>query len=420
MLRAAAGVLAGLGTGLAPLVWLPRPALAASAAPRVVVAGGGFGGVATASRLRVLDPRIEVVLVEPNERFFSAPATMDRLFDRVPGEAGHTREYRGLEGRGVRRVATRILAVDPHRRRVETDRGTLDYDALVLATGIAPDPATIEGLAAAGNLCPYERAALPALRAAIDGFEGGTVVVSVPPGVLKCPPAPYEFTLRLAESLAHRGVGAEIVLVDAWPSPQPDALGPALGDALLAAGVDYLGQDSVESVDPEAGEVTTGFGDRIPYDLLCLIPVLRPDPVVAALDLAAPGDHLAEVDPTTFRSARHPEVFVVGDGARHPYGYNAAAAVAAGHLCAAEIARSLAPPGGRPPAPPGETRVRTACYPYLDAEAALRLEVDFTARMQSEGLVLESETVAETTATVDNRRRRRAWEAGLLADLLDG
>ena len=40
---------------------------------RVAVVGGGYGGATAAKYIRMLDPSIEVVLIEPNEAFVSCP-----------------------------------------------------------------------------------------------------------------------------------------------------------------------------------------------------------------------------------------------------------------------------------------------------------------------------------------------------------
>src|SRR5262245_66290418 len=40
---------------------------------RVVVVGGGWGGATAAKYVRLADPTIEVVLLEPNKRFVSCP-----------------------------------------------------------------------------------------------------------------------------------------------------------------------------------------------------------------------------------------------------------------------------------------------------------------------------------------------------------
>ena len=65
---------AALAACAAPLFAQQAPALLpASKGRRVVVVGGGWGGLSAARQLRALAPELEVVLVERNPAFFSMP-----------------------------------------------------------------------------------------------------------------------------------------------------------------------------------------------------------------------------------------------------------------------------------------------------------------------------------------------------------
>ena len=70
---------------------------------RVVVVGGGYGGATAARYIRMLDPAIEVTLVEPNEAFVSCPIS-NMVLGGFRSMADITRPYTGLERRGVRVV----------------------------------------------------------------------------------------------------------------------------------------------------------------------------------------------------------------------------------------------------------------------------------------------------------------------------
>ena len=65
------------GAGLALLAAGCGPAIKGDFAPkagrRVVVIGGGWGGATAAKYVRLADPSIEVVLLEPNQQFVSCP-----------------------------------------------------------------------------------------------------------------------------------------------------------------------------------------------------------------------------------------------------------------------------------------------------------------------------------------------------------
>jgi len=68
-LRLASWAAVGTATGLARIASATRM----RAAPRVLVAGGGFAGAACALELRRLDPGIDVHLIDPIERYTTCP-----------------------------------------------------------------------------------------------------------------------------------------------------------------------------------------------------------------------------------------------------------------------------------------------------------------------------------------------------------
>ena len=55
-------------------------------APRVVICGGGWGGLTTAANLRKLAPQVEVVLIDRNPNFFSSPLSNMWLVGMLDGE----------------------------------------------------------------------------------------------------------------------------------------------------------------------------------------------------------------------------------------------------------------------------------------------------------------------------------------------
>ena len=63
----------GLGLGLAGCASTVTGDIAPKSGRRVVVIGGGWGGATAARYVRMVDPSIEVVLLEPNRDFISCP-----------------------------------------------------------------------------------------------------------------------------------------------------------------------------------------------------------------------------------------------------------------------------------------------------------------------------------------------------------
>src|SRR5262249_58002901 len=115
---------------------------------RVVVIGAGWGGATAARYVRMADPSIEVVLLEPGREFVSCPfsnlvlsglRTMDSL----------TRPYDRLRDPGIRIINEAATAIEPDTKRVRIGEGYLAYDRLVVAPGIDFLWEQIEGLPAA-------------------------------------------------------------------------------------------------------------------------------------------------------------------------------------------------------------------------------------------------------------------------------
>jgi sulfide:quinone oxidoreductase len=129
-------------------------------------------------------------------------------------------------------VSGELRAIDLANRRVEFDRESLAYDYLVVALGAELAPDAIPGLAAGAHTF-YTLAGATRLRAALDHVTGGTVAVVVSALPYKCPGAPHEGAMLLADFFRRRGRGDKVNVHLFTPEAQPmPVAGPALGDAV--------------------------------------------------------------------------------------------------------------------------------------------------------------------------------------------
>ncbi len=109
---------------------------ASSPAPRphVVILGGGFGGLAVARGLAATDARVTLVDRRNHHLFQPLLYQVATAGLSAPSIAAPLRQI--LRGQAnVTVLMDEALDVDLARRRVTLDQGTLDYDALVVATG---------------------------------------------------------------------------------------------------------------------------------------------------------------------------------------------------------------------------------------------------------------------------------------------
>jgi sulfide:quinone oxidoreductase len=275
---------------------------AARAPLRVVVAGGGVGGLETLVALRgLVGPRVALTLVVPEERF-----SVRALDGFEPFALGATRHHplaalaADLDADLLRDA---VAAVEPGERTVRLASGSrLAYDVLVLAVGASPSPAFEHGLC-------FERAheaqAFDEVLADLRAERARDLAIVVPPGVTWTLPA-YGLALMVA-ALEHPPL---VTLVTAEHDPL-EAFGPpatALASAeLAAAGVRLIRAVRAIVAHPKVVEVAPGA--QLHTDLIVHLAALRGPGIPG---VACDGAGFILVD-QGFRARGVDDLFAIGD-----------------------------------------------------------------------------------------------------------
>ena len=311
---------------------------------RVVILGGGFGGVSAARRFEQLlpwTPWLDVTLVSQRNYLLFTPMLAEVAAGSV--EAGNVGVPLRAACPRTRFRRGEVLGVDPDRRIVHLRRGdaleTLPYDQLVLAMGAVPNFRDLPGVAAnaltlstledarrlrdhvLGRLEQADHEPDPAERrrwltfvVAGGGFAGTEAVASL-----------FDLVHSVLRYFPHvRSGEPRFVLVHSRERILPelgDRLAGYASDKLVARGIELRLGVTVAGADP--GGVELSDGERVAARTLIWAAGTTPSPVPLAggpggsFRRPSPGVGAVPVD-RTLKVRGSDDIWAVGDCARVP------------------------------------------------------------------------------------------------------
>jgi len=341
----------GAAGAVASTLPLAAPTGARAAAPaavptkaRIVIAGAGAAGLATASRLAERLDGATITIIDARKDHYYQPGFTLVAAGLKPRDyvVSSTADY--LPG-GVDWIAERVAEVDPDGNKVVTESGrAVPYDFLIVATGLRLDYGAIEGMDldrvgqdGLGSVYASPQAAALTWQA-MSRFadEGGQGLFLRPATEMKCAGAPLKYTFITDDYLRRRGNRGKAKLVYAAHNKTLFSV-PIVNEKVrmlyedrgietvhdhVMTGID-LGRKVARFATPDGGS------QEIPYDFINVVPPMRaPDPVryspLAWQTGGFAADGWMEVDKATLRHARFPNVWAVGDIAGVPKGKTAA------------------------------------------------------------------------------------------------
>ncbi|MEX0806374.1 MAG: FAD-dependent oxidoreductase [Candidatus Binatia bacterium] len=286
---------------------------------QIVILGGGSGGVVAATHLgRKLGRDHDVILIDKRADHLFMPAFLflmigERQTSDITRSLGH------LANRNVKFIQSEILNIDPTRQEVVLQNEKIAYDYLIVSLGLQTRPDLVAGFAEASTH-PWELEGAAKLRDALAAFRGGRIVVGVPLGPYRCPPAPYEAQWMIDDYFRRKDMRdrVQIEYFTRDPEPAGEHRNPVVWmDAeSRRRNIKQHYEFIVKSIDPDKKTVHGLYHYSISYDLLVMVPPHRPAQVLFDCGLAETENGI-RVDYQSMNT-KWENVYAIGDCADMP------------------------------------------------------------------------------------------------------
>jgi sulfide dehydrogenase [flavocytochrome c] flavoprotein chain len=385
---------------------------AAASKACVVIVGGGYGGATTARYIRLLDPGIRVILVEPNRSFLSCPGSNEvlagwREIDEL--HIGYARLQLSVQ---VEIVAAEAARIDAKKRLLLLKDGTaIPYDRLVVTPGIDFRWNAITGydLAASTRVAHAWKAGPQTLllRNQLHAMpDGGAVILTVPAAPYRCPPGPYERASLIAHYLKRCKPRSKVLILDAKTRFSKQDLFFEGWKTLYPGMIEWISSETeglIEHVNADSRTVTTQFNEYR-ADVLNVIPPQKAGRFAEENGLTDESGW-CPVELSSFESTLQPLVHVLGDACiAFPMPKSAFAANSQAKVCALAIAGLL---NDHAPSPPS---LINHCYSFLAPDYAISITGVYARAGADKRLI--ATTTGETPMNADRAleaRYARSW-----------
>ncbi len=384
---------------------------------RIVIVGGGFGGVTCAKYLKQLDSHLQVTLIEPHAQFITCPFSNTvlggwREIDEI------TWNYDALRERhGVQVVQAMAEAVDPVARTVRLSTGeSIDYDKLVMSPGIAFNPwAHYDDQKMPHAWKAGEQTLL--LRRQLEAMDdGGVVIITAPGEPYRCPPGPYERASIFAHYLKDHKPKSKVLILDAKEQFSKKGLFEAAWATEYPGMIEWVSGSNgglIEGIEGKA-LVTQGGFEKHTAAVINAIPPQR------AADIALETGLTDETGfcPVTlpgFESAKVEHIHVLGDAAiMQPMPKSAHSANGQAKQCAAAIVAAIHA------LPPPDPLIVNTCYSFVTPSYGISVSGIYRSENNWLTTIEGAGGVSPANEARDFRAREavyaEGWYASIIAD----
>lgn len=281
---------------------------------KIIIVGGVAGGASTAARLRRLDEKAEIIMVEKGEYISFANCGLPYYIGETIDERGklivQTVEEMSEKFNLDIRTLNEVISIDKENKKVTIKNHKTDeeyeehYDVLVLSPGAAPLKPQIPGINECDNLFTLRN--IPdtdKIKAYVDNYRPKHATV-IGGGFIG---------LEMAENLHVRGI--DIALIEASTqvmAPLDIEMASIIHEHLIDKNVELILKDGVAGFENKGKKIILCSGKEIETDMIILSIGVKPETTIAKeanLKLNERGAIVVD----KFMKTSDPSIYALGD-----------------------------------------------------------------------------------------------------------
>lgn len=281
---------------------------------KIIIVGGVAGGATAAARLRRLDEKSEIILLERGEHISFANCGLPYYIGGVIEERSKLL-VQTVEGMSARfnldiRNLSEAVSIDRDKKTIKINnlatKETYEesYDTLILSPGAKPIVPPIPGLAEATNIFTLRN--IPdtdQIKAYVDNKQPKSAVV-IGGGFIG---------IEMAENLAEKGINVTLIeMADQVMAPLDIEMAGIVHKHLVEKGVNLILKDGVESFSENGQKITLSSGKVIDTEMTILSIGVQPENSLAIDANLAVSDR-GGIIVNEYLQTEDPDIYAIGD-----------------------------------------------------------------------------------------------------------
>ena len=295
------------------ILWVKK--LKSKVKPRIVVVGGGFGGLSCLKYLSNFSNLLNLTLIEKEKNVQTCPFSNLVIGDIIKS---NDITFNVNVSSNLRLVNKEIKFINSDKKKVFFyDNSFLEYDFLILSPGISYKKNQIEGYS------PMDSKNIPAcwgvekkiniFKSRLNDLENNSlIIISAPDYPYRCPPAPYERASMIANFLKKKKTKFKILIFDSKDSFTKKETFLSEWKKLYGKSIEWVPRSKGGLIEKTYDNyIVNKDNQKLKSDFIHIIPEQRASNLIANSNLS--DDEWCKINPVTFQLSNQDDIYVIGD-----------------------------------------------------------------------------------------------------------